>query len=148
LLVTRRRLTGQRGQGLLLVLAFVAVFLLVVWAALTLASAAFLNLSGVRSDTQRTYALDAGVAYAIETNDSAAKGTGCNPTPATKFLLNYGSATITVIVTITPVIGCKPGKPSYLVNVQAGTSRTLNAQISSSNAGKKASWVVNWEAFQ
>jgi hypothetical protein len=148
LLVRRRRLSGQRGQGLLLVLAFVAVFLLVVWAALTLASAAFLNLSGVRSDTQHTYALDAGVAYAIETNDSAAKGTGCNPTPATKFLLNYGSATITVIVTITPVIGCKPGKPSYLVNVQAGTSRTLNAQISSSNAGKKASWVVNWEAFQ
>jgi hypothetical protein len=146
-LVTRR-LLRQRGQGLLLVLAFVAVFLLVVWAALTLASAAFLNLSGVRSDTQHTYALDAGLAYAIETNDSAAKGTGCNPTPATKFSLNYGSTTITVTVTITQVIGCKPAKPSYLVYVQAGSGRTLNAQISSSNAGKKASWVINWEAFQ
>jgi len=146
--VTPRRLSGQRGQGLLLVLAFVAVFLLVVWAALTLASAAFLNLSGVRSDTRHTYALDAGLAYAIETNDSAAKGTGCNPTPATNFLLNYGSTTITVIVTITPVIGCKPGKPSYLVNVQDGSGRQLNAQISSSNAGKKASWSIDWEAFQ
>jgi hypothetical protein len=141
-------LTGQRGQGLLLVLAFVAVFLLVVWAALTLASAAFLNLSGVRSDTQHTYALDAGLAYAIETNDSATKGTGCNPTPATNFSLNYGSTTIAVTVTITPVIGCKPGKPSYLVYVQAGSGRQLNAQISSSNAGKKASWVIDWEAFQ
>jgi hypothetical protein len=141
-------LTAQRGQGLLLVLAFVAVFLLIVWAALTLASAAFLNLSGVRSDTQHTYALDAGLAYAIEVNDSAAMGTGCNPLTPPNLLLNYGSTTITVTVTITPVIGCKPGKPSYLVNVQAGTGRTLNAQISSSNAGKKASWVINWEAFQ
>lgn len=146
--MTRPRLLGQRGQGLLLVLAFVAVFLLVVWAALTLASAAFLNLSGVRSDTRHTYALDAGLAYAIEVNDSAAKGAGCNALTPPNLLLNYGGTTITVIVTITPVIGCKPGKPSYLVNVQAGTSRTLSAQISSSNAGKKASWVINWEAFQ
>jgi hypothetical protein len=146
-LVTPRRLTAQRGQGLLLVLAFVAVFLLIVWAALTLASAAFLNLSGVRSDTQHTYALDAGLAYAIEVNDSAAKGTGCNPLTPPNLLLNYGSTSITVTVTITPVIGCKPGKPSYLVNVQAGAGRTLNAQISSSNAGKKASWVIDWEAF-
>ncbi len=144
-----RRRSAERGQGLLLVLAFVAVFLLVVWAALTLASAAFLNLSGVRSDTQHTYALDAGLEYAIETNDSAAKGTGCNPTPATNFLLNYGSTTITVTVTITPVVLCKTGKPSYTVNVRAtGTGRQLNAQISSSNAGKKASWVIDWEAFQ
>jgi hypothetical protein len=147
-LVTPRRLPRQRGQGLLLVLAFVAVFLLVVWAALTLASAAFLNLTGVRSDTQHTYALDAGLAYAIEVNDSAAKGTGCKALTPPNLLLNYGSTTITVTVTITPVIGCKPGKPSYLVNVQAGTARTLNAQISSSNAGKKASWVIDWEAFQ
>ena len=143
------RLTGQRGQGLLLVLMFVAVFLLVVWAALTLASAAFLNLGGVRSDTQHTYALDAGLAYAIEVNDSAAKGTGCNPLAPPNLLLNNGSTTIAVTVTITPVIGCKTNKPSYTVLVgAAGTSRTLNAQISSSNAGKKATWSIDWEAFQ
>ena len=97
-----RRLSRQRGQGLLLVLAFVAAFLLVVWAALTLASTAFLNLNGIRSDTQRTYALDAGLAYGIEVNDSAAKGAGCNPITPPNLLLNYGSATITVSVTITP----------------------------------------------
>ena len=143
-----RRRSAQNGQGLLLVLAFVAVFLLVVWAALTLASAAFLNLSGVRSDTQHTYALDAGLQYAIETNDSAAAGTGCTNTAGT-FPLSYGSSTITVTVTMTAIPGCKPKKPTYAVNVLAtGTSRQLNAQISSSNAGKKASWVVNWEAFQ
>jgi len=146
--VTRRRLAGQRGQGLLLVLAFVAVFLLVVWAALTLASAAFLNLSGVRSDTRHTYALDAGVAYGIEVNDSAAKGSGCNALTPPNLLLNYGSTTITVTVTITPVIGCKPGKPSYLVNAQAGSGRQLSAQISSSNAGIKSTWSIDWEAFQ
>jgi hypothetical protein len=142
------RLSGQRGQGLLLILAFIAAFLLVVWAALSLASASFLNLNGIRSDTQHTYALDAGLAYAIEINDSAAKGSGCNPSGPTNFPLNYGATTITVTVTITPIIGCKPGKPSYTVNVQAGSGRQLNAQISSSNAGKKASWVINWEAFQ
>lgn len=143
-----RRLPGQRGQGLLLVLAFIAVFLLVVWAGLTLASAAFLNLTGVRSDARQTYALDAGLAYAIETNDSAAKGIGCGTTSGS-FPLVYGSTTITVTSTSTPVVGCKASKPSYLVNVRAtGNSRQLNAQISSSNAGKKASWVINWEAFQ
>ena len=143
-----RRLPGQRGQGLLLVLAFIAVFLLVVWAALTLASAAFLNLTGVRSDTRQTYALDAGLEYAIETNDSAAKGIGCG-TITGSFLLAYGSTSITVTATSTPVVGCKTSKPSYLVNVRStGTSRQLNAQISSANAGKKASWVINWEAFQ
>ena len=144
-----RRLTGQRGQGLLLILAFVAAFLLVVWAALTLASAAFLNLGSVRSDTQHTYALDAGLAYALEVNDSAAKGTGCNPLTPPNLVFDYGATTITVIVAISPVAGCKANKPGYTVNVQAsGTSRQLNAQISSSNAGKKATWTINWEAFQ
>jgi hypothetical protein len=32
--------------------------------------------------------------------------------------------------------------------VTTGSGRQLNAQISSSNAGKKASWVIDWEAFQ
>lgn len=145
----RSRRAQQRGQALLIVLAFVAAFLLIITAALWLASGAFLNLESVKTDTRNTYALDAGLAYAIETNDSAAKGAGCSLLPSTKLPLNYGSTTIWVTVAITPIVGCKPGKPSYTVNVQASTtSRQLNAQISSSNAGKKASWVVNWEAFQ
>jgi hypothetical protein len=147
-LVMSHRATGQRGQGLLLVLVFVAAFLLVVWAALTLASGAFLNLSGVLTDTKETYALDAGLAYAIETNDSAAKGAGCQTTTSS-FQLPYATTTITVTATSTPVVGCKTNKPVYTVLIQAtGTTRTLTAQISSSNAGKKATWAINWESFQ
>ncbi|HVH64750.1 MAG TPA: hypothetical protein VM674_01850 [Candidatus Acidoferrum sp.] len=147
--MARGRLTRQRGQALLIVLAFVAAFLFLIAAGLWLASGAFLDLASVKTDTRSTYALDGGLAYAIEINDSAAKGAGCNPTPSTSFPLAYGSTTISVTVTITPVPGCKVKKPSYTVNVTAtGTRRQLKAQISSSNAGKKATWVVNWEAFQ
>lgn len=143
-----QNLARQRGQALLVVLGFVAALLLIVWAALTLASGAFLGQGSVRADTRNTYALDAGLAYAIQTNDSAAKGAGCSLTPPATFPLNYGSTTITVTVAITPVIGCKVGKPSYTVTVGTGSGRQLNAQISSSNAGKKASWTVNWEQYQ
>lgn len=145
----RPPLAQQRGQALLIVLAFVAAFLLIISAALWLASGAFLSLTSVKADTRNTYALDAGLAYAIETNDSAAKGTGCKAVTPPNLTLSYGSTTITVMVTTTPVVGCKTGKPSYLVNVRASsTTRQLNAQISSSSAGKKASWLVNWEAYQ
>ena len=146
--MSRRYLVTQRGQALLIVMTFVAAFLLVVAAALWLVSGAFLSLSGVKADTQTTYALDAGLAYAIETNDSAAKGSGCNPTAAS-IPLAYAAKTITVTVTVTPVVGCKTNKPSYTINVAAsGTSSKLNAQVSSSNAGKKASWSVDWETYQ
>lgn len=141
-------LARKRGQALLIVLVFVAAFLLLISAALWLASGAFLGLASVKSDTRSTYALDAGLAYAIETNDSAAKGTGCNDTTG-QFTLGSGASATTVTVTMTHVPGCKTQKPSYTVLVTAsGTGRQLNAQISSSNAGKKASWTVNWEAFQ
>ena len=141
-------LARKRGQAVLIVLVFVAAFLLLISAALWLASAAFLGLASVKSDTRSTYALDAGLAYAIETNDSAAKGTGCNDTTG-QFTLGSGASTTTVNVTMTHVPGCKTQKPSYTVHVTAsGTGRQLNAQISSSNAGKKATWTVNWEAFQ
>ena len=60
--------------------AMAAALLLIVWAALTLASGAFLGQGSVRADTRSTYALDSGLAYAIQTNDSAAKGAGCTNT--------------------------------------------------------------------
>ncbi len=60
-----RRPGRQRGQALLLVLVFVAAFLLLVWAGLTLASAGFLSLNAVQRDTRSTYALDAGLDYAM-----------------------------------------------------------------------------------
>jgi hypothetical protein len=145
----RRQLARQRGQALLVVLGFVAALLLIVWAALTLASGAFLGQGNVRTDTRSTFALDAGLAYAIENEDFKIKGAGCAPDLPWQFPLNYSSGTITVSMQATATPGCKPGKPSYTVVVTAtGTSRQLNAQISSSNAGKKASWKINWEQYQ
>jgi hypothetical protein len=145
----RGNLARQRGQALLVVLGFVAALLLVVWAALTLASGAFLDQGSIRFDTRSTYALDAGLAYAIENEDFKIKGAGCGVDPMWTFPLNYSSGTITVNVQATATPGCKVGKPSYTVNVTAsGTSRQLNAQITSSNGGKKASWSINWEAYQ
>jgi hypothetical protein len=143
-------LAGQRGQALLVVLGFVAALLLIVWAALSLASGAFLGQGSVRADTRSTFALDAGLAYAIENEDFKVKGAGCTPDLPWQFPLNYSSGTITVFIQATATPGCKPGKPSYtvLVTAPSGTSRQLNAQISSSNAGKKASWTINWEAYQ
>jgi hypothetical protein len=144
----RRNLARQRGQALLVVLGFVAALLLIVWAALTLASGAFLDQGNVRADTRNTFALDAGLAYAIANEDFKVKGAGCTPDLPWQFPLNYSSGTITVFIQATAAPGCKPGKPSYTVHVTAsGTSRQLNAQISSSNGGKKASWTINWEAY-
>jgi hypothetical protein len=144
----RRRLRNQRGQALLVVLAFVAALMVVVWAGLFLASGAFLSQGSVRADTRNTYALDAGLAFGIQLQDSKTKGVGCTTDPPATLVLPYASGSISVTVTVTPVVGCKTGKPSYQVNVQPGAGRQLNAQISSSNAGKKASWVIDWEAYQ
>jgi hypothetical protein len=144
----RRNLAGQSGQALLVVLGFVAALLLIVWAALSLASGAFLGQGSIRADTRTTYALDSGLAYAVEVNDSAAKGIGCVNTTSS-FPLAYSTGTITVTATITAAPGCKVNKPTYNVNVIAtGTNRQLNAQVQSSNAGKKATWSINWVAYQ
>jgi hypothetical protein len=147
--MSRRNLPRQRGQALLVVLGFVAALLLIVWAALSLASGAFLGQGNVRADTRTTYALDSGIAYAIENEDFKVKGVGCAVDPQWTYLQNYSTGTITVTVQATATSGCKPGKPSYTIKVTAtGTGRQLNAQISSSNAGKKASWTINWEQYQ
>ena len=144
----RHNLKRQRGQALLVVLGFVAALLLIVWAALTLASGAFLDQGKVRADTRTTSALDSGLAYAIEVNDSAAKGAGCSDTNPS-FTLPYSSGTITVFVAIVHAPGCKVNKPTYNITVTAsGTNRRLSAQIASSNAGKKATWTINWEQYQ
>jgi len=144
----RPNLARQRGQALLVVLGFVAALLLIVWAALSLASGAFLGQGNVRADTRATYALDSGIAFAIENEDFKVKGVGCAVDPQWTYLQNYSSGTITVKVQATATPGCKPGKPSYLINVQTGAGRQLNAQISSSNGGKKASWTIDWEQYQ
>ncbi len=140
---------GQRGQALLLILVFIAAFLLVVWAGLTLASAGFLALDGVKADTRNTYALDAGVAYAVQLEDSTGTASACNSNLGQRLTLTYSSGTITINVDITPVAGCKKPKPSYTVVVtNLAGGRQLTAVIASSNAGKKASWMVTSEAYQ
>ena len=140
---TRRR--RQRGQTLLVVLVFLAAFMIVIWAALRLASDAFLGLGAVRGDTRTTYALDAGVAYGLEYAHLIA--TTCQNQPAQSFTVNYPPA-ITVTVTMSVPAGCTAANPAYDVRVTAsGTPRIVRAQIFRSNAGVNP-WLVRWEAYQ
>jgi len=137
----RRR---QRGQALLLVLIFVAAFLLVLWAGLSLASAAFLGLGGVRSDTRTTYALDAGVAYAMQVIDDKS-GNGCNAPKASSLTLNYPSGPITVNVGIAKGNPCHGNGATWNLTITAsGTGRTLKALVTQ---GATAA-AITWEAYQ
>jgi hypothetical protein len=139
-----QKLARQRGQALLVVLAFVAAFLLLVWAALTLASAAFLGLGTVRADTRATYALDAGVAYAMQVIDDK-NGNGCNAPRTSTFTLNYPSGPIAVTVGIRKGAQCHGNGAIWNVTVTAtGTNRSLTALITEVNTSS----VVTWESFQ
>lgn len=141
----RNRAARQRGQALLIVLAFVAAFLLIVWAALTLASSAFLGLGSVRADTRTTYALDAGLDYAMQVIDDK-NGNGCNaPKTSTFLLLNYPSGAVTVNVKINKGNPCHGNGATWNVTVTVtGTSRTLTALITEVNGSS----TVTWESYQ
>jgi hypothetical protein len=145
--MTPRPRRTLRGQALLVVMVFLAAFMVLIWASLRLASDAFLGLGAVRSDTGTTYALDAGVAYGLEYAHLIA--TVCqppNPAPPT-FTFNYPPA-ITVTVTMTVPAGCNAGNRMYNLLVTAtGTPRSVRAQIYRSNAGTNP-WLVRWEAYQ
>lgn len=139
-----KRQAAQRGQALVLVLAFVAAFLLIIWAALSLASGALLGQSSIRADTRETYALDAGVAWAMEAVDEK-HGNGCNAPGTTALTLNYPSGNITVNVAITKGNPCHGNGATFNLAITAsGTSRKLNAQMSEGNN----SMSIVWEAFQ
>jgi len=139
-----RRLGRQRGQALLVVLGFVAAFLLLVWAALTLASAAFLGLGTVRADTRTTYALDAGISYAMQVIDDK-NGNGCNAPRTSTVTLNYPSGPITVNVGIRKGVPCHGNGATWNVTVTAsGTNRSVTALITEGNASS----VVTWESYQ
>lgn len=145
------RVRRQRGQALLLVLVFVAAFLLLVWAALKLASSGFLALTSVQADTRATYAFDAGLAFAIELEDEKFKPLGCTPDLNKTFSLPYASGSITVTINVNPAPGCKAPKPTYDVQVTVPvtvSTHSLTAEFASANAGKKGSWSVNWEQYQ
>jgi len=137
-------LARQRGQALLLVLAFVAAFLLLVWAGLTLASAAFLGLGTVRADTQATYALDGGLDYAMQVIDDK-NGNGCNAPRTSTLTLNYPSGPITVNVGIRKGSQCHGNGATWNVTVTAtGTNRSLTALVTEVNSAS----VVTWESYQ
>jgi len=134
----------QRGQALLLVLAFLAVFLVFAWAALALASGSFLGLSSVQADTKSTYALDAGVDFGIQ----YVKGiTPCaSPVPAPP-VLTVGSTTVSL--TISVAAGCKTPAPVYdLLVTASGTWRKHQAEIAQVKVGATKLWTVNWETYQ
>jgi len=139
-----RSLGRQRGQALLVVLAFVAAFLLLVWAALTIASAAFLGLGTVRADTRTTYALDAGIAYAMQVIDDK-NGNGCNAPRTSTVTLNYPSGPITVSVGIRKGSQCHGNGATWNITVTAtGTNRSLTALITELTTSS----VVTWESYQ
>src|SRR5918911_3716217 len=120
---------GQAGQALLLVLVFLAAFLILVWAALTLAGTSFLGLSAVQSDTRITYALDAGLDYAIKAIDLK-NGNGCNaPKTVGPLVLNYPSGNISVSASISKPTPCHVGGfATYTLTVSSpATGRTLKA---------------------
>jgi hypothetical protein len=139
--IQRRR---ERGQALLIVLIFVAAFLLVLWAGLSLASSAFLGLGSVRADTRSTYALDAGVAYAMQLIDDK-NGNGCNAPKASTMTLNYPTGAVTVNVAIAKGNPCHGNGATWNVTISAsGTTRTLKALVTQ---GATAA-TITWEAYQ
>jgi hypothetical protein len=139
------RLHRQRGQALLLVLAFVAAFLLIIWAALALASGAFLGFASVVSDTRSTYALDAGLAYGMQVIDDK-NGNGCNAPGTSALVLSYPSGAINVTTRIRKGVPCHGNGATWNLTITAsGTSRTLTALVTEINNGSS---VVTWEAIQ
>jgi hypothetical protein len=144
-MVSRRR--RQRGQALLLVLVFLAAFLVLIAAALRLASASFLRQASVQSDTRETYALDAGVAYGMEY--ARFVGRFCSAFNPPTFTLNYPTGNVTVTVTMTAPAICTNANPVSDVRVTAtGTARTVRARLVQNPPGGANPWTVAWQAYQ
>lgn len=142
--MARSKRRGERGQALLIVLIFVAAFLLVLWAGLSLASSAFLGLGSVRADTRSTYALDAGVAYAMQVIDDK-NGNGCNAPKTSSLTLNYPNGPVTLNVGIVKGSLCHGNGATWSITIAAsGTSRTLKALVTQ---GATAA-VISWEEYQ
>jgi hypothetical protein len=140
-----RSMNSQRGQALLLVLGFLAAFVLILWAALALASGAFLGSANVAADTRSTYALDAGLAYGMQVIDDK-NGNGCNAPGTSNLTLNYPSGAISVTTKIKKGVPCHGNGATWNLTVTAtGTPRTLTALVTELSTGTS---VVTWEAIQ
>jgi hypothetical protein len=144
MLLNLHRRRRQSGQALLLILVFVAAFLLLTWAGLTLAAASFLDLSSVQADTRATLALDAGLAYGMEAIDLK-NGKGCNaPKLPGPLVLNYPSGAMTVNITITKGSPCKGSGANFSLHVSSpSTSHTLDAVVTQTGTVM----VITWEQF-
>ncbi len=140
-----KRGTGQRGQAMLVVLVFLAAFLILTWAALRLASEAFINASSVQADTRSTYALDAGVGYVIGYVRNR-PGPLCPPPAPPPLQLVY--PTITHRVTVSALVaggGCTNAAPVLDFTVtDSATSRRLLAEVKRTGG----IWAIVWEAYQ
>lgn len=136
----------QRGQGLLIVLGFVAVFLFLIWASLRLASDSILDVTSVQRDSKTTYALDSGTDYVIgwlnvQGGNLCALG-AARPAP---LVLPYPAPLTVTITTITPAGGCT--RPRPILNITAtvsGSPRRLLMQVSR----PVGTWQVTWQAYQ
>jgi hypothetical protein len=145
MLLNWHRRRRQRGQALLLVLVFMAAFLILTWAGLTLAAASFLDLSSVQADTRATVALDAGLAYGMEALDLKS-GKGCSaPKLPGPLVLNYPSGAITVNITVTKGSPCKGNGANFSFHVSSpSTSHILDALVTQTGGVM----VITWEHFQ
>lgn len=138
------RQAAQRGQALLLVLVFVAAFLLITWAGLRLAGQAFLASNSVQSDTRATYALDGGIAQGLAAANLLG---GCFSLTLPTFTTGYPSGNLTVTTTMAPAAGCTNANPAYDLTVTASnTNRTARAQVYQTGAG--GLWAIRWQAYQ
>ncbi len=118
----------QAGQALLIVLAFLAAFTLILWAAAFFASGSFQVQRAVAADTRATYAVDAalqwGLAYIRINSLTCAAGTVSPPIPSPGPTVNGYPAT----VTISPDATCTVGAPVFNLTAQAGP-RSGTAQV-------------------
>ncbi len=134
----------QRGQALLIVLSFIAVFTLILWAAAFYASGSFKAQRNVIQDTQATYAADAGLQWAlayVRLNIPPCSSGPLNvPVPTPGPSVNGYSVT----VTITPDPSCKPNSEVYNLTASAGP-RQGQAQVALKK-GKPAT--LNWYSLQ
>jgi len=98
----------------------------------------------VRADTRTTYALDAGIAYAMQVIDDK-NGNGCNAPRTSTVTLNYPSGPITVSVGIRKGSLCHGNGATWNITVTAtGTNRSLTALITEMTTSS----VVTWESYQ
>jgi len=137
-----RSIARQRGQALLIVLAFLAAFTVILWAAAFYASGSFAVQRGVAADSRATYAVDAamqwGLAYIRLNALTCTSGTVSPAIPSPGPAVNGYPAT----VSITPDPSCTTNTRVFNLTASAG-SRQGQAQVVASTP-----MTLNWYVLQ